>query len=91
MKVFKEDVAGQGAHREVGSEGFAAKRRAVAEQGEPVGQIQVVPSLHYGGEGNTLGCLDATRCVRAARRGRSMRYPGRSRTVAPDGAGYLGV
>jgi hypothetical protein len=31
MEVFREDVAGQGAHREVGSEGFAAKRRAVAE------------------------------------------------------------
>jgi len=29
---------GQGAHREVGSEGFEAKHRAVAEQGEPVGQ-----------------------------------------------------
>ena len=32
------DEAGQGAHREVGSEGFAANHRAVAEQGEPVGQ-----------------------------------------------------
>ena len=30
--------AGQGAHREVGSEGFAVNHRAVAEQGEPVGQ-----------------------------------------------------
>lgn len=47
------DGAGQGAHREVGSEGFEAKRRAVAEVGEPVGQIQVIPSLHYGGEGST--------------------------------------
>jgi hypothetical protein len=37
----------------VGSEGFAAKHRAVAEQGEPVGQIQGMPSLHYGGEGST--------------------------------------
>jgi len=55
MKILRESVAGQGAHREVGSEGFAAKRRAVAEQGEPVGQIQVIPSLHYGGEGNTWG------------------------------------
>lgn len=55
MEVFREDVAGQGAHREVGSEGFAAKRRAVAEQGEPVGQIQATPSRHYGGEGNTWG------------------------------------
>jgi hypothetical protein len=47
--------AGQGAHCEVGSEGFEAKHRAVAESGEPVGQIQVMPSLHYGGEGNTWG------------------------------------
>ena len=30
--------AGQGAHREVGSEGFAVNHRAVAEQGELVGQ-----------------------------------------------------
>ena len=47
--------AGQGACREVGSEGFEAKHRAVAENGEPVGPIQVMPSLHYGGEGNTWG------------------------------------
>src|SRR5215467_9006588 len=47
--------AGQGAHREVGSEGFEAKHRVVAEIGEPVGPIQVMPSLHYGGEGNTWG------------------------------------
>ena len=47
------ECAGQGAHREVGSEGFEAKHRAVAECGEPVGQIQVIPSLHYGGEGST--------------------------------------
>ena len=51
--VPEEHDAGQGVHREVESEGFAAKRRAVAEQGEPVGQIQVIPSLHYGGEGNS--------------------------------------
>lgn len=47
--------AGQGACREVGSEGFEAKHRAVADAGEPVGPIQVMPSLHYGGEGNTWG------------------------------------
>ena len=51
--AFEDVRAGQGAHREVGSEGFAAKRRAVAEQGEPVGQIQAEASLHYGGEANT--------------------------------------
>jgi len=38
--VSEEACAGQGAHREVGSEGFAANRRAVAEHGGPVGQIQ---------------------------------------------------
>ena len=53
--VAEVACAGQGAHREVGSEGFAAKRRAVAEIGEPVGQIQVIPSRHYGGEGSTWG------------------------------------
>lgn len=47
--------AGQGARCEAGSEGFEAKRRAVGEDGEPVGQIQVMPSLHYGGEGSTWG------------------------------------
>lgn len=47
--------AGQGACCEVGSEGFEAKHRAVAENGEPVGPIQVMPSLHYGGEGSTWG------------------------------------
>jgi hypothetical protein len=51
--IHRNRCAGQGAHREVESEGFAANRRAVAEVGEPVGQIQVMPSLHYGGEGST--------------------------------------
>ena len=62
-----DGCVGQGAHREVGSEGFEAKRRAVAEIGEPVGQGQVIPSRHYGGEGNTWGacgrnkvCADGT-------------------------------
>jgi hypothetical protein len=54
-RVVLSDGAGQGAHREVGSEGFEAKHRAVAESGEPVGPIQMMLSLHYGGEGNTWG------------------------------------
>jgi hypothetical protein len=54
-RVVLSGGAGQGAHREVGSEGFEAKHRAVADIGEPVGPIQVMPSLHYGGEGNTWG------------------------------------
>src|SRR6516165_6157022 len=32
--VSEEACAGQGAHREVGSEGFAANRRAVADTGD---------------------------------------------------------
>lgn len=58
--------AGQGAHREVGSEGFEAKHRAVAEDGEPVGPIQVMPSPHYRGEGSTGETLDGERCQRHA-------------------------
>lgn len=61
--VSEEACAGQGAHREVGSEGFAANRRAVADEGEPVGQIQRQPSLHYGGEGNTWGAGHNTVCA----------------------------
>lgn len=34
-----------------------------------------------------MGCLDATRCLRAARRESNTRYPGRSRTVPLDGSG----
>ena len=37
-------------------------------------------SLHYGGEGATHPPI-VPRCVRAARCGRSMRYPGRARRV----------
>ena len=54
-RVLSAVDAGQGAHREVGSEGFEAKHRAVAEFGEPVGPFQMMPSPHYGGEGNTWG------------------------------------
>ena len=66
MTVSRELCAGQGAHREMGSEGFAANRRAVAEHGVPVGHVQRQPSLHYRGEGNTWGaghtkvCADGT-------------------------------
>jgi hypothetical protein len=75
------DGAGQGAHCEVGSEGFAANHRAVAEQGEPVGQIpgETEPALRR--RRKYLEHLGASRCVRAARWDRNMRYPGRSRTV----------
>jgi hypothetical protein len=79
--------AGQGAHREVGSEGFEAKHRAVADSGEPVGPFadDAEPALR--GRRKYLGHLDTTRCVRAARWESSLRYPGRSRTVPLDGVG----
>ena len=69
--------AGQGAHREVGSEGFEAKRRAAAEIGEPVGQIQVIPSPHYGGEGSTWGAW--------AQQGVCGRHGGKGACVTPGG------
>ena len=86
-KIGSKD-AGQGAHREVGSEGFAANHQAVAAQGEPVGQNpgDTEPALWR--RRKYLECLGASRCVRAAWWERSMRYPGRSRTVSrPTGPG----
>lgn len=80
--------AGQGAHREVGSEGFAANHRAVVEQGEPVGQNpgETEPALWR--RRKYLECLGVSRCVRSARWERSMRDPRRSRTVPhPTGWG----
>src|ERR1700730_12941780 len=73
--------ARQGAHREVGSEGFAVNHRAVAEQGEPVGQSPGETEPAVWRRRKYLECLDASRCVRAARWERNTRYPGRSRTV----------
>jgi hypothetical protein len=76
--VHRYDCAGQGAHREVGSEGFAANRRAVADAfGEPVGQIQVIPSLHYGGEGSTWGAW--------TQQGVCGRHGGKATRVTPGG------
>jgi hypothetical protein len=43
---LRSDRAGQGAHREVGSEGFAELPGRSRVIGEPVGQIQAIPSLH---------------------------------------------
>ena len=65
--VSDDRRAGQGAHREVGSEGFEAKHRAAAEQGEPVGQSpgETEPALRR--RRKYLECLGASRCVRAAR------------------------
>lgn len=85
--ALRDDDAGQGAHREVGSEGFAANRRAVVEEDEPVGQSSghTEPATRW--RRKYLEGLGASRWVRAARRRRSMRYPGRSRAVPPDGVG----
>ncbi len=85
--ALRDDDAGQGAHREVGSEGFAANRRAVVEEDEPVGQSSghTEPATRW--RRKYLEGLGASRWVRAARRRRSMRYPGRSRTVPTDGLG----
>jgi hypothetical protein len=77
LDVLCFSSAGQGAHREVGSEGFEAKRRAVAEIGEPVGQIQVIPSLHYGGEGSTWGAW--------TQQGVCGRHGGKGACVTPGG------
>ena len=75
---LRSDCAGQGAHREVGSEGFEANRRAVANSvGEPVGQIQVIPSLHYGGEGSTWGSW--------TQQGVCGRHGGKATRVTPGG------
>ena len=72
------ECAGQGAHREVGSEGFEANCRAVAEVvGEPVGQIQVIPSLQYGGEGSTWGAW--------TQQGVCGRHGGKATRVTPGG------
>ena len=86
--VSDDRRAGQGAHREVGSEGFEAKHRAAAERGEPVGQSpgETEPALRR--RRKYLECLGASRCVRAARCERDMGYPGRSRSLPlPPGTG----
>ena len=53
--------AGQGAHRKVGSEGFAANHRAVAEQGEPVGQN---PGENRAGTTAAKEILGAPGCIK---------------------------
>jgi hypothetical protein len=52
--------AGQGAHRK-GSEGFAANHRAVAEQGEPVGQN---PGENRAGTTAAKEILGAPGCIK---------------------------
>jgi hypothetical protein len=45
--------------------------------GEPVGQIQVIPSLHYGGEGSTWGAW--------TQQGVCGRHGGKATRVTPGG------
>jgi len=53
--------AGQGAHREVGSEGFAVNHRAVAESGEPVGRN---PGENRAGTTAAKEILGAPGCIK---------------------------
>src|SRR3954452_25208721 len=75
---------GQGARREAGSEGYAEKYRAVVDEGylkdEPVGQRwgKVEPALWGRRRSHSP---TASRCLRAARYGRSRRDPRRTRSV----------
>jgi hypothetical protein len=86
----RRPCAGQGAHREVGSEGFAANRRAVADEGDPVGQIQRQPSLHYGGEGNTWGAGHNKVCA-GGTAGKEHALPREVSYGLARRGGYLGV
>ena len=88
-KFCRKTLGGQGVHREVESEGFEEKYRAVIEGATPLMNRSAKggtrSSLHYGGEGITHPPT-VPRCVRTARYGRSGRDPRRARNgfrVAP--------
>jgi len=84
--------AGQGAHREVGSEGFAVNHRAVAEQGEPVGQN---PGRNRAGTMAAKEILGVPGCIKVCAGGTVGKEHALPREVsygpAPDGDGYLVV
>jgi hypothetical protein len=84
--VVLSDGAGQGACREVGSEGFEARPRAVADVGGPVGPIQMMPSLHYGGK-EILGASGHNKVCAGGAVGKFSVLPGRSRMVPLEGVG----
>jgi hypothetical protein len=69
-------LGGQGVHREVESEGYAEKYRAVIDWGRPrmnrSAKDGIRSSPHYGGEGVTHSPI-VPRCLLAARYGRFMR------------------
>jgi hypothetical protein len=84
--------AGQGAHREVGSEGFAVNHRAVAEQGEPVGQN---PGENRAGTMAAKEILGVPGCIKVCAGGTVGKEHALPREVlygpVPDGDGYLVV
>ena len=71
---------GQGVRREVESEGYAEKYRAVIDRGRPwmnrSAKDGIRSSPHYGGEGATHSPI-VPRCLLTARYGRFMRDPRR--------------
>lgn len=82
--------AGQGAHREVGSEGFEANHRAVAENGEPVGQ----KSRRYrAGTMAAKEILGVSRCTKVCADGTVGKKHVLPREISydpiSDGCGYL--
>ncbi len=77
-------TGGQGVQREVESEGFAEKYRAVIKGATPQMNRSAKggarSSLHYGDEGVSHSPTEP-RCLRMARYGRSLRDPRRAHSV----------
>ncbi|MDA1231310.1 MAG: hypothetical protein O2856_11100 [Planctomycetota bacterium] len=84
LSVRLRTTGGQGVHREVESEGFEEKYRAVIKGAIPTmnrsAKGEARSSLHYGDEGVSHS-LTAPRCLRSARYGRFMRDPRRAPPV----------
>ena len=84
LSVRLRTTGGQGVHREVESEGFEEKYRAVIERAISTmnrsAKGEARSSLHYGDEGVSHS-LTAPRCLRSARYGRFMRDPRRAHPV----------
>ncbi len=86
IEVLGVGQAGQGAYREVGSEGCAAKHRAVAE---PVGQIPGETPAGTMAVKEVLGRIKV--CAGGTVRKEHTLPPEVSYGPGPDGARYLGV
>src|ERR1700740_3180150 len=85
----KDHKGGQGVYREVESERHEEKDRAVIKEAtpdEPVGQRWARSSPHYGDEGATHSPI-ATRCMRAARSGRTELCPQENSSRCRCGSG----